>query len=209
MSEVDGREIAEAKQASFSDDENQAVVDAVAEAAGALEDLVAALNDAGFDFGDGDGNDPESGMDEDGNVTMTMVPAKAAAIRESVKSMQAVLEEAREELGADTKRGRVLSRANENKLRRMRDEIDSVLAQLNEDDEDEDGKGAEVETDDDLDLDTKTKPTNLRTAEGDASCATCVHWREKSEKAVGGMGFCSKYDFPTKANQVSDGYEKK
>lgn len=123
-------------------------------------------------------------------------------IEETVREMKDVL------LGDDNvKKGRVLSRANEQRLRRMRDEIDTILAQIRrdseqdeEDDENGDGKGR-------LALDTKARPTNLRAGTDTESCSNCQFWRAPT--GGGDNGFCEKFNFPTTGDQLSDGFEAK
>lgn len=239
------------KQVSLTDADASDVQDAVVGLESALEDLEGVLKRVtGLDFDQSENEEGDEGQ-------MADMMEGRSALQFAVKAAHALVEEVKEL--HDTKRGRVLSSANERKLRNMRQEIDAILSQLESDakkdkgddseeddaakgDSAKDGKQAtEVETlEDDLELaanerladdgiiersddggkswvpvrDTKSKPTNLRKGgaddDGDGTpdqCSTCTHWR--APEGDTGAGFCKKFKFPTRANQLSDGYAAK
>jgi HK97 family phage prohead protease len=225
----------------LADDEKQTIVDAVDALDSAANDLEGVLEKAlGINF---DTGEPDESGDEPDTARSTL--------QITVNAAKAAVAEAKDVLGGEDgeKRGRVLSRANERRLRQMRGEIDSILSQLREDEEIErenaaaaddsptaSHRGAEdldtleeglelgenerlsddgmIERSDDAGKswypvrDAKAKPTNLRAAEGDQSCGNCQFWRAPSGGGGTGSGFCRKFNFPTKANQLSDGFAK-
>jgi HK97 family phage prohead protease len=201
-----------------------------------LEDVLTRITGIDFDADEADANG--EGVSD----------STKSALAVAVKGARALVTETRELL--ETKKGRVLSRENERRLRAMRNEIDAILAQVASADErqeeEHDGDGSttsierrdtEVETlEDDLAellapnerladdgmiersddggkswvpvWDSKARPTNLRKGDGDRMCSNCIHWR-----APGGntsrAGYCRKYNYPTRGDQLSDGFSAK